>query len=570
MHNPSNQNNGSTDPVQVEELRAGHIAVLDKAIAEVGAGNTSAHWEPDVLESATWLLSYDRPSFYKRRTALKKVGGQNVSLTAWTKEVNGGKGSASESQVDELTDLIESKVKTFHDAGGNCFASIDKDGHRETWSIKSKGFCVFVSYTGYKELGRVPTEAIIKAVTDTLAGKALHDGEEIEAYLRCAALPCGGYMIDMGDKDWRAFEVTPEGCKIVARPDVRFVRSGTSAPFPEPDFEGDVNLLWKHVNIPKDFRILALAFVLESYRPDTPYALLELCGEQGSAKSSTHKRFSQLIDPSTAPLKAPPRKVEDAFLSLANNYLSSFENVSNLSPAIQDALCVILTGGASATRKLYTDTEESVISVKGPVIINGIRSVVTRSDLIDRSVKAVLPRIRERKPESELEADFERDYPKILGGMLTLFSKTLKLLPSVKLDSLPRMADFAILGEAMSRVRGDGSDFTAVYEANRTESLQDALEASPIALALQDFMMEEKAWQGTHKELKAELEKPRYKHEGDGWPKSARGLRSILDRQAPNLRAVGIEIESLPKTRLRREIRIYVVGYLEEDDTEAF
>ena len=50
-----------------------------------------------------------------------------------------------------------------------------------------------------------------------------------------------------------------------------------------------------------------------------------------------------------------------------------------------------------ARRKKLTDSEESIIEAKRPVIINGIDNLVTAQDLLDRTIHIELSRITERK-----------------------------------------------------------------------------------------------------------------------------------------------------------------------------
>ncbi len=38
----------------------------------------------------------------------------------------------------------------------------------------------------------------------------------------------------------------------------------------------------------EEYRSLVVALMLELWRPQIPHVILELCGEQGSAKSTTH------------------------------------------------------------------------------------------------------------------------------------------------------------------------------------------------------------------------------------------------------------------------------------------
>ena len=78
-------------------------------------------------------------------------------------------------------------------------------------------------------------------------------------------------------------------------------------------------------------------------------------------------------------------------------------------------------------------------------MVNGISDVSTRPDLLDRSVLLTLPTVNDanRRDEAELWATFNRARPTILGAMLDAVVVALRNLPTVKLTSLPRMADFA-------------------------------------------------------------------------------------------------------------------------------
>jgi len=284
--------------------------------------------------------------------------------------------------------------------------------------------------------------------------------------------------------------------------------------------------------------------MLESWRPATPYIIMELCGEQGSAKSTTHTRIRQLSDPNRVPLRTAPKDVQDVFVSASNNHQASFENMSNLSSKMQDALCTLSTGGGFSTRKLYSDSDESVIEVKRPVIINGISPVATRPDLIDRVLHINLPKIGGHKTAEKLEQEFNQDQPYILGGLLTIFSKTLNILPKIKISNLPRMADFVLLGEAVHQATDVNRSFKDVFMTNRTESLRRSLESSPVAIAIQEFSDSQVKWSGTVKSLKNILDND-YHQQGEGWPKSPKGLSEALRRSAPALREIGIEIDFL-------------------------
>ena len=541
------------------EVKGGVIPIIDKAITLLSEGDAGAHWEPHVIEATKLVFINDKALFQRKRNELKNAGGNVAQITDWTKAVKNSDSGDNEDTTNagELVTVVTDKSELFHNARGNTFATFEHDGHKETWALGSTGFSDWLGFIAYTDLGFSPSESAIKQALTSLSGIAKYEGETREVFMRAA--PCdGGYMVDLGNDQWQSIKVTNISWTIISEPEVRFTRSSTSSALPIPT-AGNLNLLWKHVNVPEALRPLLLAFILESWRPDTAYIVLAITGGQGSAKSSTHTRIRQLSDPNEVPLRSAPKTVQDVYVSAANNHQASFENMSNLPNALQDALCTLSTGGGFASRKLYSDDDESVIEVKRPIIINSITTVVTRPDLIDRTVSLSLPKIEDedKKRDSQLDEEFERDAPAIIAGLLDLFVETLKILPSVLIEKPPRMIDFSYLGEAMNQAlgRADG-DFNLLYRNNRSESLASSLDSSPAALAVQDMMNKRRyPWEGTVGELKALLDH-NHRQEGEGWPKSPRGLSDTLRRMSPALAELGLNIEFLGHQRTGSKVRL--------------
>ena len=316
---------------------------------------------------------------------------------------------------------------------------------------------------------------------------------------------------------------------------------------PMPITGGDLSRLWEFINIPDQDRLLVLAWMIESYRVESPKPILALTGTHGSVKSSTQDKLRQLIDNNAVNLRGAPKTVEDVYVSAGCNRLVSYENLSHLSAVMQDAFCTLATGGGHAGRKFYTNDEEAIIDVKRPIICNSIPSVLTRQDATDRSITLELPRL-EYLEESEINAAWDSAKPDIFSGLLDLFVKTLAIMPKVILVNPPRMADFTRLGEAMTQALGKTpGTFDRLYKANRAEGISRALEASPIAVAIREMvenhngMPDAVVFEGTMKALLETLDK--FKKESHAWPKSPRGLGDILRRQQPALASLGIDIE---------------------------
>ena len=304
----------------------------------------------------------------------------------------------------------------------------------------------------------------------------------------------------------------------------------------------------KHIQ--KEDHNLVLCWILECYRVETPYVVLELVGEQGSAKSKTQDVLRDFIDPNQVNLRAKPKNRESLFVSAENSHLISYENLSHLQPELQDAFCTLATGGGFADRTLYTNKEETIIEVKRPVVLNGISVLVTAQDLLDRTIHIDMPRIVNRKTEKQIEKEISENKGLIWAGLLDLLADALKILPSVQIEpeALPRMADFAYLGEAVYQSLGkDEGHFLADYEANRYQGVHRTINSSPVASKLIDFIdcSENQEFKGTIGVLFDELN-DMSRHE-DAWPKSARGFGSSLRRMAPSLRTLGYKVQIAEK-----------------------
>ena len=247
-------------------------------------------------------------------------------------------------------------------------------------------------------------------------------------------------------------------------------------------------------------------------------------------------------------------------IGACNGWIIALDNVSHLSDWLSDGICRLATGGGFATRSLYTDSEETYLDATRPVIIASIEDVVRRGDLADRCVTLTLQPIPEskRRTEQKMWAQIDAEAPAIMGAILDALAGGLKQLPAVKLDRLPRMADFAVWGEAVCRGTGKKpGEFLDAYTANRHQANESVLEESAVAHHLRSMMALAVTgkWEGTSRDLLTDLGKTAGEKtvESKRWPKSPRALSGILRRLAPSLRVVGIQVgfERASHTRTR-------------------
>lgn len=474
------------------------------------------------------------------------LSAQNVTAEASN---NVEERSRGDSQASSIVNFVINQVELFHDESSMSYGRDHLT--KETRRLDGKKFKDWLIATYYSQTGKAPRDQSVREALSTLIGIARFKGSCHEVYIRVAQYD-NAYYIDLGIPHSSEVVCVRSGnWELMNDAPVRFLRPDSMRPLPHPITGGNLNELWELINIPEKERILIIAWLIESLRPDTPFPVLELIGEQGSAKSTTQSLLRRLIDPNACDLRAAPKNVEDIFVTSAISWLVSYENISYLSPQMQDAFCVLATGGGFAKRKLYTDADEAVIIVKRPIVLNGISVSVTAQDLIDRTISIETPAIIRRVEMNEILRTYQEKHPLFFGALLDIFSKSLKHMKTVQLpiENCPRLIEFTRLGMAVADVMGcEQNNFLDAFNASRDEAIARTIDASPVASALIEWF-ERKDRKPSHypiKTLFAQVEavKP---NNADSWPRSAKGFADALRRVAPALRQMGIECRSLGK-----------------------
>jgi hypothetical protein len=210
-------------------------------------------------------------------------------------------------------------------------------------------------------------------------------------------------------------------------------------------------------------------------------------------------------------------------------------------------------------RRLYSDDEEVLFQAARPILLNGIEDVVSRADLADRAIFLTLTPIGEQQrcTETELWRKFETERPRILGALLTAAAHGLRELPRVRLQRLPRMADFAIWATACETAIWPRGTFAHAYEANRRAAIEGIIDADPVAACVREVMAERDSWTGSATDLLQIGADRSGGVFGAGWPRNPRALAGRLRRAQTFLRALGIEIAFSREGRMGcRVIRI--------------
>ncbi len=389
----------------------------------------------------------------------------------------------------------------------------------------------------WKSHRRAPSKS---ALTDALAvieGMA-QDRDPVEMHTRVAAT-AGAWWLDLGDQTGAAVRITSDGWEVVDQPPVLFARSELTGAHTIPERGGDLLGLWELVNVPVDDRALLLAWLVCALCENVAHPAVALLAEQGSGKTSAAKILSSLIDPSPVPARKPPRDPESWVTAASGSWVVSLDNLSTIPPWLSDSLCRAVTGDADVRRRLYTDGQLSVFRFRRALILNGIDLGSIRGDLADRLLLIDIERIdsTRRMTDEELAERWEQLHARMLGALLDLAAQVLAVLPDIRLDELPRMADFAKVLAAVDYVAGTrGLD----RYLKMGETLSADVTAGDQVLAVITRSITEE-FKNTAAELLAILPSPEPRPRD--WPTTAGALTGILKRGAPALRRLGWTVE---------------------------
>ena len=490
--------------------------------------------------------------------------------------VFGGKGPS----VSERLLQYASVAEYFHDSDEEAYTTVPQNLHRETWSLKSRGFKRWLRYRFYSEeklrLGGIKEpfplkDSLIGDCIKQLEAKAQFEGVRRDVNLRVAETSEAGVdsegegklYLDLCDKKWRVAEVTGSGWRILDDHAMKFIRAKGMVPLPIPtevtEPSAALEPLRHILNLTGEEGerswSLILAWLMQTLRGRGPYPILVLLGERGSAKSTAARILRSMVDPSTVPLRSMPRNPHEVYIDAVSSWVIAMDNISSLPVWLSDTLCQLSTGGGFTTRTLFTDRDQELFSAMRPVIVNGISDVATRDDLVQRSLIVRMPTIPkgQYKPEREIYRELRAARPEILGALLHAASVGLLELPQTEVKAPPRMADFARWATATEvALGGEPGSFMKAYGHSDKEGTYQALEASALSLPLWSLASEyakHGGWVGTAKEMLERLSKEveddvRRSRE---WPQAPNALSRQLKRLGPLFREVDIRIEELPR-----------------------
>ena len=197
--------------------------------------------------------------------------------------------SKGKSQTTKLVALaLEGDTDLFYDEAGKSYITFPNDAHQETWSLTSTPLRDWLSARYYATYNTAPGSQALKDALNTLSGIARFEGKCRPVYVRLAGHD-GDIYLDLGNQAWEVVKITVAGWEVIPAVDapIRFRRPAGLLPLPYPVLGGTLAAFRKLVNVKDEANFtLILGWLLGALRPDGPYTILGLAGEQGTAKTT--------------------------------------------------------------------------------------------------------------------------------------------------------------------------------------------------------------------------------------------------------------------------------------------
>lgn len=465
--------------------------------------------------------------------------------------------------VSKPTDIIMELLKEFEYKNTNdtIFALIETVNGKEELSMESVAFRNIIANHYFQKTFKTVNPSLLKSCISCYYGYLYETLLKTTTRFRIFMEDDNSAIyIDKGDKDYHYYKITVDGWSEETGGDKYFKRSPSTAELPSPSRKGNVKRLFKYCRIPDKMKNVFIAFVVSCFI-DIQHPCLVIQGEAGSSKTTQSKILKMLIDPCT--FNEPhifPKNAEELKDIYTQMYLASYDNLDRLTRKQSDFLCSAITGVQLIRRKLFTNSESCSYFLRQPIILNGISGIVSKEDLMSRSIVLTLPKLlkSERKSERLLMKEYKEDLPVILGGIFDILSEMLGTYKEETFDDTPRMADFYEFGYYICEAYGKGDDFCKEYLSLVDNQEKHVSAENANLFGLIDALMEENEnyWYDTVGHTWEELKE--YSYEYDiSMPNAPNKLSKELSDCKKYLEENGIKFEFSRDSENCRCIEIY-------------
>ena len=482
--------------------------------------------------------------------------------------------------VAQFMDQEDVEIQLFHDQYGEgqiAYFEIMEDRKHlyQIDPVNSKETEIELAHTADALMDQSVTTSTINTAQNLLNSRAIKMGRKRNLSVRITKF--GDYIYyDLGDS--RAVRISENDYSLID--DVPILFRGQNRDLNEPQEEpvpfdlAEIEDLWQlkgFLNIgDEDQKTLFILHVASMMIPDIDVPASILHGAYGSGKSRAMIYTKRLIEPVKKGGELERGKqiknVDEFEVNASQTRLLCLDNLSRVSEEIQDSLSVYVTGGRATKRKLFTDTGRVQMYLRGIAMLSGLSNVVTKPDLLNRSLIFNFPSLTESTQieESELDATFKNLKPRILGAIYKTISCAIPVYRELKnVSVMNHCGDWQRWLTAIASVHGiSGDEIRRILRANKKLQNEQAIDESPVAGLVIEFMSGRDSYSGSTSDLYDDLgsqvsELPR------NFPKNPNSFGRKVREVQTDLINEGFEIE-FKRTNKKREIVITRISEVSE------
>ena len=248
----------------------------------------------------------------------------------------------------------------------------------------------------------------------------------------------------LADNLHQCIVINAKGWKLKKKSKYIFLKRAEMKPQIMPVSGGNLKeLLFPFINMSENSFILFLIYLVQCFFYNSNHFVAIISSGQGSGKSTLTNLIQLLIDPSLATKTLLPSSIDELKNHLATNMLVAFDNTKKLNDDFSDVLCAATTGTTFTKRKLFTDIDMMILTLKNIIVLNGIDIVPKKADLLERSLLFELEKITpdRRMTDKKFWSSFEEKRAEILGAIFDTISKALAIRETLQLEETHRMSD---------------------------------------------------------------------------------------------------------------------------------
>ncbi len=242
------------------------------------------------------------------------------------------------------------------------------------------------------------------------------------------------------------------------------------------------------------------AHLVAFFVPELVVPVMMITGGHGTAKTTMSKKIIELVDPTINTAVAMPDSIGDLVSNLSNNNILPLDNITTINKSQSDILCIACTGGTFNKRMLFSDNTLFTTNIRCNVVFTCIGNPIRHTDLAERIDEFRQIKIKKRRTERAIWAEFNMLKPDILGSIFNVIAAAMPLVDQMeqRLKNIPRLADYCVYGAAFIQAMGlDPQKFVDEYRMMADTFVGECTSGDSFTNLVYEYISVHQTWKGT-------------------------------------------------------------------------